>query len=101
MSRSRPLPLPYTCGKECSLQLAVITLFMAGLVLLNYRIGRSVLYPPFIFTIMWLIVFSIYQTGLIEIDSLHKDTLLPVDAGSSHVRRCYRTAGTAKTLNYT
>jgi oligosaccharide repeat unit polymerase len=64
------------------LQVTFLILFLAGLVLLNYRIARSVLYPPFIFTFMWLMVFCVYQTGLVGVDPLHPETLLLVGAGA-------------------
>ena len=64
------------------MQIGILILLLAALVLLNYRIARSVLYPPFVFSVMWLLVFSIYETNLIEIDPLHFGTLLLVGSGA-------------------
>jgi len=55
------------------LDLALI--FFLLLVFLNYRAQRSVLYPPFIFCTMWLLVLEVFRSGLIEVDPVHNKTL--------------------------
>lgn len=52
------------------------------LVVLNYRVHRSVLYPPFVFTVMWLFDLILVGAGLIEIDTIHGNTLAIVAVGS-------------------
>jgi oligosaccharide repeat unit polymerase len=52
------------------------------LAILNYRYSRSVLYPPFIFCGMWLLVLCLYEANLIEIDPLHAKTLFLVGLGT-------------------
>jgi oligosaccharide repeat unit polymerase len=53
---------------------AVIVL-MAVLVLGNYWLSRSVLYPPFLFCSMWLLALSLYRMDLITTDLVHPNTL--------------------------
>jgi oligosaccharide repeat unit polymerase len=48
----------------------------------NYWVGRSVLYPPFIFCTMFLLDFSIYRAQFIVIDPLHTNTLLFIGGGA-------------------
>lgn len=48
----------------------------------NYRIERSVLYPPFAFCLLWLFVLSVYLTGSIELDQLSNETILLLAAGA-------------------
>jgi oligosaccharide repeat unit polymerase len=64
-----------------SLDLALI--FFLLLVVLNYRAQRSVLYPPFIFCAMWLLDLVVIRLGLIELDSVHGNTLAIVAAGAA------------------
>ena len=45
------------------------------LVLGNYWLSRSVLYPPFLFCSMWLLDLSLYRMDLIETDPLHANTV--------------------------
>jgi oligosaccharide repeat unit polymerase len=63
------------------LDLGLIFFFL--LVVLNYRIYRSVLYPPFIFCAVWLLVLAVFRLGLIEIDPVHGNTLAIVAAGAA------------------
>jgi oligosaccharide repeat unit polymerase len=63
------------------LDLALI--FFLLLVVLNYRAHRSVLYPPFIFCAMWLLVLLVVRLGLIELDPVHGNTLALVAAGAA------------------
>ncbi len=60
----------------------LLTSFLAVLVAFNYRVARSVLYPPFLFSAMWLLVFVVYQASLIEIDPFHPQTLAMVGLGA-------------------
>ena len=64
-----------------SLDLALI--FFLLLVVLNYRVQRSVLYPPFIFCAMWLLDLAVVRLGLIELDPVHGNTLEIVAAGAA------------------
>jgi oligosaccharide repeat unit polymerase len=64
-----------------SLDLALIFFFL--LVAFNYRVQRSVLYPPFIFCAMWLLDLVVYRSGFIEIDPVHGNTLVIVAAGAA------------------
>lgn len=59
----------------------VVLALMAILVLGGYWIGRSVLYPPFLFCGMWLLVLSLYKFNLIETDPLHPNTLTIIAMG--------------------
>ena len=54
---------------------------LSVLSILNYRLHRSVLYPPFVFCIMWLLDLALYRSGLIVIDPLHENTLAIVVGG--------------------
>jgi oligosaccharide repeat unit polymerase len=64
-----------------SLDLALISIFI--LVVLNYRAQRSVLYPPFIFCAMWLLVIVLIRLDLIELDPLHDNTLAILATGAA------------------
>ena len=48
----------------------------------NYRIERSVLYPPFTFCFLWLFILAIYQSGLVELDPLRTETIFLLGAGA-------------------
>ena len=61
-----------------NLTITAFILMVAG----NYWVARSVLYPPFIFCVMFLLDFSIYRAGFIEIDPLHTNTLLFICSGA-------------------
>jgi oligosaccharide repeat unit polymerase len=52
------------------------------MVLGNYRLARSVLYPPFLFCSMWLLVLSLYRMELIYTDPLHANTVMLLAVGS-------------------
>ena len=64
-----------------SLDLAFI--FFLLLTFLNYRARSSVLYPPFIFCVMWLLPLAVIRSGLIEIYPVHGNTLAIVAAGAT------------------
>jgi len=72
------------------LDLALI--FFLLLVVLNYRAHRSVLYPPFIFCAMWLLVLLVVRLGLIELDPVHGNTLALVAAQDANETTFLRTA---------
>jgi len=48
----------------------------------NYRIERSILYPPFVFCSLWLFVLGIYTSGLVELDPLRSETVFLLAAGA-------------------
>jgi oligosaccharide repeat unit polymerase len=52
-----------------------VLVLLAGLVLGNYWLSRSVLYPPFLFCSMWLLDLSLYRMDLIETNPVHPNTL--------------------------
>jgi oligosaccharide repeat unit polymerase len=58
--------------------LALLVLLVLG----NYWLSRSVLYPPFLFCGMWLLVLSMYRMNLIETYPIHSNTLLILAMGS-------------------
>src|ERR1035438_6037477 len=61
----------------------IALIFFLFLVMLNYRARRSVLYPPFIFCAMWLLVLLVVRSGLVELDPVHGNTLAIVAAGAA------------------
>ena len=63
--------------------LDVALIFFLFLVVVNYRLRRSVLYPPFIFSLMFLLDLIVVRSGLIEINPLHADTLGIVASGAA------------------
>jgi oligosaccharide repeat unit polymerase len=58
---------------------AVLIILAVG----NYWIRRSVLYPPFLFTCMWLLAVGLDWLDLVETDSLHGDTLTLIAVGAA------------------
>jgi oligosaccharide repeat unit polymerase len=48
---------------------------LIGLILVNYWLSRSVLYPPFLFCSTWLLDLTIYRFSPMEFDPLHTNTL--------------------------
>jgi len=52
------------------------------LVLANYWLSRSVLYPPFLFCCMWLLVLSMYRMDLIQTEPIHSNTIMILAMGS-------------------
>jgi oligosaccharide repeat unit polymerase len=52
-----------------------VLVLLAVLVLGNYWLSRSVLYPPFLFCSMWLLDLSLYRMDLIETNPVHPNTL--------------------------
>jgi oligosaccharide repeat unit polymerase len=58
-------------------------LFFLCLAVFNYRIRRSVLYPPFIFSFMWTLVLAVLRADLIDMDPVHWNTLAIVAAGAT------------------
>ena len=55
---------------------------LIGLVLVNYRLSHSILYPPFIFCTMWLMVMALYHLHLAKMDPIHLETFSIVSAGA-------------------
>jgi oligosaccharide repeat unit polymerase len=58
--------------------LAILALLVLG----NYWLSRSVLYPPFLFSSMWLLVFSFYRLDLTRTDPLHSNTIGIIGLGA-------------------
>jgi oligosaccharide repeat unit polymerase len=56
--------------------------FFLLLVISNYRVHHSVLYPPFIFCSMWLLDLVVVRSGLVDLDPVHGNTLAIVAAGA-------------------
>ena len=58
------------------------TAAVLGLTVFNYYAGRrNVLYPAFLFSLIWFVVFCLYIMPLIEVDKLGADTLAVVVSG--------------------
>ena len=55
---------------------------LAILLLANYWISRSVLYPPIVFCGMWILDLFVYRLGLIEIDQIASQTVAILVAGA-------------------
>jgi oligosaccharide repeat unit polymerase len=55
---------------------------LIGLILVNYWLGRSVLYPPFLFCSIWLLDLTIYRFSPKEFDALHTNTLALLAMGA-------------------
>ncbi|MBT9331243.1 O-antigen polymerase [Paracidobacterium acidisoli] len=62
--------------------LDIALIFFLLLTVTNYRVQRSVLYPPFIFSGMWLLDLIVYRSGLLEIDPVHGKTLFILAFGA-------------------
>jgi oligosaccharide repeat unit polymerase len=60
----------------------LVIALLALLVLVNYWISRSVLYPPFLFCGMWLLDLSLYWLDLTPMDPIHSNTLGIVAMGA-------------------
>ena len=55
---------------------------LLGLTVVNYYAGRrNVLYPPFLFTLNWFVVFCLYLVPLVEVNELGASTLAVVASG--------------------
>lgn len=63
------------------MQIYVLIVAVALLTYFNYRLSHSVLYPPFAFSALWLLVLALYQANLIEIYPLHTNTMFLVASG--------------------
>ena len=55
---------------------------LAVLCFANYWFKRSVLYPPFLFSAMWLLDLFLYQFNLGEFPILHANTLNLISLGA-------------------
>jgi oligosaccharide repeat unit polymerase len=57
---------------------------LLGLTVVNYYVGRrNVLYPPFLFSLSWFVVFCLCMIPLIEVNKLGADTLAIVVLGAA------------------
>lgn len=62
----------------------IFTGCVAGLTVFNYRRGgRNVLYPPFLFALIWLVVFVVYVAPPINVEKLGAYTLSVVVLGAA------------------
>jgi oligosaccharide repeat unit polymerase len=55
---------------------------LIGLILINYWVSRSVLYPPFLFCSIWLLDLTIYRFSPGEFDALHSNTIALLAMGA-------------------
>ncbi len=55
---------------------------LTGLILVNYWISRSVLYPPLLFCGMWFLDLSLYRLDLTPIYPLHSETIGIIGLGA-------------------
>jgi oligosaccharide repeat unit polymerase len=67
-------------GQDIGLDILICTLTIIALA--NYRLRRSVLYPPFLFCGMWLLDAVVYRLHLLDINPIHAITLSVVAAGA-------------------
>jgi oligosaccharide repeat unit polymerase len=58
--------------------LALLVVLVIG----NYWLNRSVLYPSFLFCSMWLAEVAMYRMDLLETDPVHSDTLAIIGGGA-------------------
>jgi oligosaccharide repeat unit polymerase len=62
----------------------VFTVCMAGMTAFNYRAGRrNVLYPAFLFSLIWFVVSCLYLVPLVEVDDLGPYTMVVVLCGTA------------------
>ena len=58
----------------------LVLILLLGLVIVNNKVNKSFLYPPFVFTVIWFFVILIYYIFKIvdpaEMDRLHNNTLV-------------------------
>jgi oligosaccharide repeat unit polymerase len=64
------------------------------LIVVNYWLGRSVLYPPFLFCGIWLLDLAVYRLNLGEFDMPHTNTLTLLTMGAV----CFSVGGMFATL---
>ena len=67
-------------GQDMGLDILIILFTIV--VLANYRLRRSVLYPPFLFCGMWLLDAVVYRLHLVKINPIHPITLYVIAAGA-------------------
>jgi len=63
--------------------IAALIALLLILTFANYRISKSVLYPPFVFTFMWLLDFAVISLHVIELDEFHASSLLLFGFGAA------------------
>ena len=64
------------------MSVAAAIALLAFLVLGNYWLSRSTLYPPFLFAAMWFLVLGLYKLDLTPVDELHPETILIIGIGA-------------------
>ncbi|AFL90566.1 hypothetical protein Terro_4369 [Terriglobus roseus DSM 18391] len=62
--------------------IALLTAYLGALTFANYRLKRSVLYPPFLFCGMWFLTMTLSALQIVETDPLHGTVLFLVGAGA-------------------
>jgi oligosaccharide repeat unit polymerase len=62
--------------------IAILIAWLALLTVGNYWCKRSVLYPPFLFCGVWLMVFVLYSLQIVETDPLHATVIFLIAAGA-------------------
>jgi oligosaccharide repeat unit polymerase len=67
-------------GQDAGLDILIVSLTI--LALANYRIRRSVLYPPLLFCGMWLFDAIVYRLHLVDVNPLHPITMYVIAAGA-------------------
>lgn len=67
-------------GQDIGLDILIVTLTIVALA--NYRLRRSVLYPPFLFCAMWLLAAVIFRLHLVDTNPLHAISLYVIAAGA-------------------
>jgi len=69
-----------TEGQNIGLDILICALTIVALA--NYRLRRSVLYPPFLFCGMWLLDAVVLRLHLVDVDPIHPITLCVIEAGA-------------------
>ena len=67
-------------GQDIGLDILICTLTIVALA--NYRLRRSVLYPPFLFCGMWLLDAVVFRLHLVDVNPIHPITLCVIAAGA-------------------
>jgi oligosaccharide repeat unit polymerase len=52
------------------------------LLLFNYRVSRSVLYPPFVFCFMWMFSLVVCRLDLVDLNPIHPLTFIVISIGA-------------------
>lgn len=67
-------------GQDIGLDILICTLTIVALA--NYRLRRSVLYPPFLFCGMWLLDAAVFRLHLVDVNPIHPITLCVIAGGA-------------------